>query len=75
MYCNLAKNDDFTCPAMNPENGHCTVFSDEGVLARERWGICNYMEIRKPITETEKKRVRVGQQKQLKRKVKSGNIE
>jgi hypothetical protein len=75
MKCTIAKNDGFICPAVNPENGHCIVFSDEGVLAKERRGLCNYKEIRRPTTETEKKRIRIGQQKQVKKKVKAGNIE
>jgi len=91
MYCKIAKNeiydvskngkhwqelekDDFICPGVD-ENGHCTVFTDEGVAAKERYGYCNYKEIRRPVTETEIKRIRVGQQKQAKRKVKPGNVE
>jgi len=74
MQCTIAKNDGFTCPAVD-SNGECTVFADEGVLARERYGYCNYKEIRRPITEIEEKRIRVGQQKQSKKKVKAGDVE
>ena len=68
MYCELAQKGDFICPAVNPENGHCTVFTNEGVTAKERHGVCNYKEIRNPITEPEHMRTRVGQQKQSKKK-------
>jgi len=67
MQCKIAKNNDFTCPAVD-ENDHCTVFTDEGVVAKERHGICNYKEIRKPKTEVAAMQVRVGQQKQKKTK-------
>jgi len=75
MYCTIAQKDNFVCPAMDTFNGYCTVFTNEGVAARERRGFCNYKEIRRPITKIEEKRIRVGQQKQLKKKVKSGNME
>ena len=68
MYCELAQKDDSTCPGVNTENGHCTVFTDEGVVAKERHGICNYKEIRNSTIETEHTRIRVGQQKQSKKK-------
>ena len=68
MHCELAQKGDFICPAVNPENGHCTVFTDEGVVAKERRGVCNYKEIRKPSNEVEHGRIRVGQQKQSKKK-------
>lgn len=74
MKCVIAKNDEFVCPAVNPDN-ECTVYANEGVLARERRGSCNYKELRRPTTESEKKRIRIGQQKQAKKKVKAGNIE
>ena len=75
MYCEIAQKDGFICPAIDLNNGHCTVFTDEGVLAKEKHGLCNYKEMRRPSTETEKRRNRVGQQKQKKRKVKARNIE
>jgi len=74
MKCVIAKNNDFVCPALNSDD-ECTVYADEGVLARERRNSCNYKEIRKPAAETTRKKIRIGQQKQVKRKVKSGNIE
>jgi len=84
MYCKIAKNeiyyiskngkhwqelekDDFICPGVD-ENGHCTVFTDEGVIAKERYGYCNYKEIRRPKTEVTTTLTRVGQQKQKKKK-------
>lgn len=69
MYCKTAQNGNFACPAVD-SNGHCTIFTDEGVAAKERHGICNYKEIRNPITNIEREKTRVGQQKQLKKKVK-----
>ena len=67
MQCTIAKNGDFVCPAVNP-NGECTVFTNEGVVAKERHGICNYKEIRRPKTEVTATLTRVGQQKQKKKK-------
>ena len=67
MYCNIAQKGDFICPGID-ENGNCTVFTDEGVLSKERHGICNYKEIRRPKTEVAATQVRVGQQKQKKNK-------
>jgi len=67
MYCKIEQKDEFICPGID-ENGNCTVFTDEAVLAKERHGICNYREIRKPKTEVAAMQVRVGQQKQKKTK-------
>lgn len=74
MKCTIAKNDGFICPAVN-SNGECTVYADEGIIARERWGTCSYKEVRRLITKIEKRKIRMGQQKQIKKKVNLGNIE
>ena len=56
------------CEGME-ENGKCSVYSQEGVISRNfRRGTCEFMEIRRPNKSAADRRIRVGQQKQSKRK-------
>jgi len=72
MICPLAKSDDFVCPAVN-SSGECTVYTNDGILAKQRIGTCHFKEMRRPTVE--KKRGFVNPLKASKRKIKSGSVE
>jgi len=73
--CIIGQINQAVCDGLK-ENGCCKIYLDEGVAIRNyHWGSCPFDIIRRPITEVEKGRTRVGQQKQSKKKVKSGNVE
>jgi len=72
IVCKLANKDGFICPGVG-KFGACTVFTNNAVRAKERTG-CAYKGIRAPSTVGKAVKVRVGQQKQAKRKIKTGAV-
>lgn len=71
VVCTIAEKDDFICPAV--KSGACTVYTNDGVKARERMGYCPFKSLRKPVVTAKKKRT--NPQKASKRKIKVGSIE
>jgi len=73
IVCKLANDDPLGCEGAN-KFGACIVFTNDGAKAKRRIG-CSYKGFRAPIDTMEKAKIRVGQQKQSKRKVKTGVVE
>ena len=71
VVCKLANDDPLGCEGAN-EFGTCTVFTSDGAKAKRRTG-CTYKGFRAPEPALKNvKKIRVGQQKQAKRKEKTG---
>lgn len=71
LVCSLSKENDFVCPGANSVGG-CSIYTNDGVLAKARQGKCGFKELRRPVTEAKGKFV--NPLKASKKKAKKGSV-